>query len=425
MKISEIIEKKNNKEELNYKEIEYAVMNYVNKNISDKEMSDFLFAVYNKGLNYKEIYYLTDIMINSGNKIDLSQIKIPVVDKHSTGGIGDKTTLIVGPIVASLGIAVAKMSGRSLGFTGGTIDKLESIAGYNVSLSSEEFFDNVNKIGISVISQSETVALADKKIYALRDEIGAVNSIPLIASSIMSKKIASGAPNIVIDLKVGKGAFMKNIKAAVELSKIMIKLGKEYNRKVVCILTDMNYPLGTSVGNSLEVKEVIDFFNGNFDKRLRELVVNISSNMVSLGKNISFYSAKKLVIKTLNTGKARDKFYEWIKTQKGNVSSVKDEASKLIVLSEKSGYINDIDALGIGELVAALGAGRKHKEDLIDYAVGIKLNKSIGDYVMKGEILGTIFYNKIIENVNNNFISCFKIENKRKRVKNIIIKKIK
>lgn len=425
MRIKDIVEKKNNNEDLNYKEIEFVVMNYVNKIISDKEMSGFLFAVFNKGLSYKETYYLTDVMIKSGKTIDLSRITKPVVDKHSTGGIGDKTTLLVGPIVASLGIAVAKMSGKSLGFTGGTIDKLESINGYDVSLSTDEFFSNVNKIGISVISQSESVAIADKKIYALRDEIGAVDSIPLIASSIMSKKIASGANNIVIDLKVGKGAFMKNLKDADTLSKTMIKLGKEYNKKVVCVLTSMDYPLGYSIGNAVEVKEVIDFFDGRCEKRLKDLIINISSNMVSLGKKISYYSAKKLVNKSLKEGLAKSKFYEWIKIQKGNIKDLKDKSKKLIIQSDKTGYINKIDALKIGELVFSLGAGRTHKEDKIDYAVGIKLNVSVGDFVKKGDILGTIFYNKIIKNVNNNFIDCFVIEKKKKSIQNIIIKKIK
>ncbi len=425
MIVEKITIKKEEKKQLTYEEIEYVVNSFVKKEISDKEMSRFLMAVYNNGLSYKETYFLTDVMIKSGKIIDLSEIHKPIVDKHSTGGIGDKTTLIVAPIVASLGLAVAKMSGRSLGFTGGTIDKLESIHGYDVNLSADIFFKNVNNIGISVISQSEDVAIADKKIYALRDEIGAVNSMPLIASSIMSKKIASGAPSIVIDLKVGKGAFMKNKKDAVKLSKIMIKLGKEYNKKVVCILTNMDYPLGTSVGNVIEVKEVIEFFDGKYDKRLKDLVVNISSNMVSLGKKISFKKAEELVLKSLEDYSAKAKFYEWVKTQNGDISKLKDKASQIVIKSDKVGFINDIDALKIAELVSSLGAGRKNKEDVIDHAVGVKLNKTIGDYVKKGDILGTIFYNKKQENVNNIFMNSFIIEENKKKISNIIIKKIK
>lgn len=425
MNVKEITIKKEEKKTLTYKEIEYVVNSYVGKMISDKEMSAFLMAVYNNGLSYKETYFLTDVMIKSGKIIDLSGIHKPIVDKHSTGGIGDKTTLIVAPIVASLGLAVAKMSGRSLGFTGGTIDKLESINGYDVNLTIDEFLKNVNEVGVSVISQSEDVAIADKKIYALRDEIGAVNSMPLIASSIMSKKIASGAPSIVIDLKVGKGAFMKNKKDAIKLSKIMIKLGKEYNKKVICILTNMDYPLGTSIGNVLEVKEVIDFFNCKCDDRLKELVVNISSNMVSLGKKINFKKARELVLQSLKNGIAKEKFYEWIKSQKGDVTRLKEESKELAIMSTKEGFINDVDALKIGDLVSSLGAGRKNKNDTIDHAVGVKLNKTIGDYVKKGDILGTIFYNKKEESVNNIFINSFIIEKTKKRVPNIIIKKVK
>lgn len=425
MKIEEIIIKKENKKTLTYVEIEYTVNGYVSNEISDKNMSRFLMAIYNNGLNYKETYYLTDVMIKSGKTIDLSEIHKPIVDKHSTGGIGDKTTLMVAPIVASLGLAVAKMSGRSLGFTGGTIDKLESINGYDVNLTIDEFFKNVNEVGISVISQSEDVAIADKKIYALRDEIGAVNSIPLIASSIMSKKIASGASFIVIDLKVGKGAFMKNKKDAMKLSKIMIKLGKEYNKKVICVLTNMDYPLGRCVGNVLEVKEVIEFFNGKHENRLKELIVNISSNMVSLGKDISFKKAEYLVLKSLENGIAKEKFYEWIKSQKGDITNLKEEAKKISIISDKNGFINDINALKIGELVASLGAGRKSKKDSINHAVGVKLNKTIGDYVKKGDVLGIIFYNKKEESVNNIFINSFIIEKNKKRIPNIIIKKIK
>ena len=309
MKSIDIINKKNNKESLSYDEIKYMVNSYVKGKINDKTMSEFIFSIYNNSLSITETYYLTDAMIKSGDVIDLSDVTKPTVDKHSTGGVGDKITLIVSPIVASSGVAVPKMSGRGLGLTGGTVDKLESITGYKLNLSHKEFIKELNTVGCAVVSQSERIAVADKKIYALRNEIGAVDSIPLIASSIMSKKIASGSDIIIIDLKVGKGAFMKNIKDATKLSKTMIEIGKFYNKKVICTLSDMSTPLGRNVGNALEVKEVIDFFNLKYDKRLYELSVYISSLMISTAKKISFRKAKSLVINLIESGHAKNKFY--------------------------------------------------------------------------------------------------------------------
>ena len=305
--------------------------------------------------------------------------------KHSTGGVGDKVTLIVSPIVASLGLGIAKMSGRSLGFTGGTIDKLESIPGYKVNLTNEEFENNINKYGISIISQTGKLAPADKKIYALRDEIGAVESIPLIASSIMSKKIASGAKYIVIDLKVGEGAFMKDINRATELAKYMIKIGEYFKRKIICVLTDMNNVLGYTVGNSIEVMEAEEFFLGKREKRLEELVINISSNMVSLSKNIPYEDATKEVIEVLNNGKAKDKFYEWIKVQGGNIEKLKLGTKKVELKAKKTGYITHIDPLKISEILFKLGAGRKTKEDTIDYNVGAKFNYTLYDRVNEND----------------------------------------
>ena len=281
MKAIDIIEKKKNNEKLEYKEIEYMVNSYVKGKINDKTMSDFVWQIYYNGLNIEETYFLTDVMIKSGETIDLSSLNKPVVDKHSTGGVGDKITLIVSPIVACAGVCVPKMSGRGLGLTGGTVDKLESITGYKLNLTKKQFLEELDKVGCAVISQSEKIAVADKKIYALRNEIGAVDSIPLIASSIMSKKIASGSDVIIIDLKVGKGAFMKNIKSATKLAKTMVKIGEYYDKKVICTLSDMNIPLGRNIGNVLEVKEAMDFFDGKYDKRLYELSVYISSLMIS------------------------------------------------------------------------------------------------------------------------------------------------
>ena len=425
MKAVEITEKINNKVKLEYKEIEYMVNSYVKGRINDETMSNFIWAIYNKGLSMDETYYLTDVMIKSGETIDLSSINKKVVDKHSTGGVGDKITLIVSPIVACAGVAVPKMSGRGLGLTGGTVDKLESITGYKLKLSKKEFLKMLDTVGCAVISQSEKIAVADKKIYALRNEIGAVDSIPLIASSIMSKKIASGSDVIVIDLKVGKGAFMKNIKSATSLAKTMVKLGNYYGKKVICTLSDMNIPLGKNIGNALEVKETIDFFNGIYDKRLYELAVYISSLMISSAKGISQREAKKLVINLLESGHAKNKFYEWIKAQGGDIKKLKGKAKKYIVVSTKEGYVNNIDSLKLSQLVFDLGAGRHKKTDKIDYSVGVILNKVLGDKVRKGDILGTIYYNKKVDDMDNILEESFKIEKKKKRPKKIIIKTIK
>ena len=425
MKAIDIIEKKKNNEKLEYKEIEYMVNSYVKGKINDKTMSDFVWQIYYNGLNIEETYFLTDVMIKSGETIDLSSLNKPVVDKHSTGGVGDKITLIVSPIVACAGVCVPKMSGRGLGLTGGTVDKLESITGYKLNLTKKQFLEELDKVGCAVISQSEKIAVADKKIYALRNEIGAVDSIPLIASSIMSKKIASGSDVIIIDLKVGKGAFMKNIKSATKLAKTMVKIGEYYDKKVICTLSDMNIPLGRNIGNVLEVKEAMDFFDGKYDKRLYELSVYISSLMISSAKKISFTNAKKLVINLLESGHAKNKFYEWIKSQGGNIHKLKDKAKKVDIISTKTGYVNSIDSNLIAELVFNLGAGRVKKTDPVDYAVGVTLNKVIGDKVKEGEVLGTIYYNKKLDVMDKLFINSFKIEKKKKRVKKIIIKTIK
>ena len=425
MKAIDIIEKKEKKEKLEYREIEYMVNSYVKGKINDSTMSDFVWSIYHNGLSIEETYYLTDVMIKSGETIDLSSLKKPVVDKHSTGGVGDKITLIVSPIVACTGVCVPKMSGRGLGLTGGTVDKLESIPGYKLNLTKKNFLEALNKVGCAVISQSERIAVADKKIYALRNEIGAVDSIPLIASSIMSKKIASGSDIIIIDLKVGKGAFMKNIKDATKLAKTMVKIGNYYNKKVVCTLSDMNIPLGCNIGNALEVKEAMDFFNGKHDKRLYELSVYISALMISSAKKISFTNAKNLVINLLESGHAKNKFYEWIKYQGGDIAKIKDKAKKLVVVSDKTGYINGVNSQKISQLVFDLGAGRVKKTDKIDYAVGVVLNKTIGQKVMKGETLGTIYFNKKVPNMNNLLLESFVIDKKKGKPKKIIIKVIK
>lgn len=419
-----IIDKIKIGKKLNENEIDYMVTSYMNKSITDDVMGEFLLTIKNNGLSYKETFYLTKAMINSGEILDLSNVNRVIVDKHSTGGVGDKTTLVVGPIVASLGLGVLKMSGRSLGFTGGTIDKLMSIPGYRVNLTNEEFIENVNEIGISVISQTKNLAPADKKIYALRDEIGAVTSIPLIASSIMSKKIASGSKYIVIDLKVGSGAFMKNVKEASILANYMIKIGKYFDRKVICVLTDMDNPLGKTVGNAIEVKEAIEFFDGIYDKRFMDLVVSISSHMVSLGKNISYKKAVKEVNEVITNGQAKAKFYEWINAQGGQIEKVILCENKLEVKSTKNGFITHIDPLEISKLVSSLGAGRVHKEDEIDLTVGVLLNKTLYDEVKTDDTLLTIYYNKTKPDISN-IENAFKVESIIKKKEDIIKSVIK
>ncbi len=425
MKIENTIEKLKNKVLLTKEEINYIVSNYTIGNIDDEKMSKFLLLIKENGLSYEETFYLTEAMINTGDILDLNNITKPVVDKHSTGGVGDKLTLILSPIIASLGLCVAKMSGRSLGFTGGTIDKLESIPGYKVNLTNQEFINQVNNIGLSIISQTGSLAPADKKIYALRDEIGAVESIPLIASSIMSKKIASGASNIVIDLKVGKGAFMENIKDAKMLAEYMINIGKYFNRKVICVLSDMNTPLGNTVGNSIEVKEAENFFLGRRDKRLNDLVIKLASNMVSIGKNISEQLAELEVIKALEDGSAKNKFYEWIDAQGGNIKGVKLAKNKLTIKAKKSGYITAIDPIKTSKILSDLGAGRKNKNDNIDLTVGLAFIHTLNEKVNIGDSLINIFYNESIENLEERVSEIITIENNEILEQDIIIEVIK
>ena len=423
MNFNEILIKKVNGKKLNYEEIDYVITNFTKDIISEDEMSKFIMEIYKKELSFKETLYLTNSMIKSGELLDFSEINKVIVDKHSTGGVGDKVTLIISPIVAASGLGVAKMSGRSLGLTGGTIDKLESITGYDVNLDKEKFITQVNNIGIAVISQTNKIAIADKKIYALRDKIGAVDSIPLIASSIMSKKIASGADIIIMDLKVGKGAFMKDTKSAKKLAKTMIKIGKIWNKKVVIILTDMNAPLGKSIGNALEIKETIDFLNGTYrDKRLKTLSIEISAYMISKGKNIALKKAKNLAKNILETNKAYETFKTWIQSQGGNLEELKDKAKIIEVYSDKSGYISEIDANEIAQICNELGSGRTGKRIDIDYGVGIVLNKTLYDEIKKDELLATIYYNnKINKHLEEKLKNSIKIIGIKPKEKNIII----
>jgi pyrimidine-nucleoside phosphorylase len=377
--------------------------------IKDYQMSAFLMAVCINDMSDQEVIDLTKIFINSGDIIDLSGIDGVVVDKHSTGGVGDKTTLILAPLVASCGVKVAKMSGRGLGHTGGTIDKLASIPGFNINLTNEQFVNQVNSIGIALVSQTGNLVPADKKIYALRDVTATTSSIPLIAISIMSKKIASGASKIVIDLKVGNGALIKNLEEARRLAKLMIKIGKSYEKEVICVLTNMNRPLGLAIGNTLEVIETIDVLNRKGPNDVRNLVINLGTFMVSMGLNISIDEAKSKVIENLDNKLALSKFSELVKSQNGDLSKLKLARKVASIKSPKTGFINNIDALKLGELARELGAGRINKEDEIDYEVGFVLSKQVGDYVIADEELIIAYIGKK-DITPKEIVNCFEIE---------------
>ncbi len=392
--IVDIINKKRLGNILSRSELEFIFNGYLNGEVSDYQMSALLMAICIKGMTDKEIFDLTDIFLHSGEVLDFSDIPGIKVDKHSTGGVGDKTTMIIAPIVASLGVPVIKMSGRGLGFTGGTIDKLESIPGFRTNLSDDEIKEQVKKIGMVVTGQTADLVPMDKMIYALRDVTGTVESIPLIAVSIMSKKIASGADKILIDIKVGNGALLKTRKDASKLADLMVRIGEYYNREVRCMLTDMNAPLGTSIGNSLEVLEAISILKGEENNHLSELCIDLSSEMVSMGLNISREEARSKVICSINDGSAYNKFLEFVKCQGGDVSKVSISDKKIEVKSNKNGTITKINALEFGKFSVSLGAGRREKDDVIDPTVGIKLNKLIGDKVSNGDLLCTVYVNK-------------------------------
>ncbi len=399
MKMYDIITKVKRGEALTRDEIRESVFNYTRGNIPDYQVSALLMAVCLKGLSDPETAYLTEAIADSGDRLDLSMFGNLTVDKHSSGGVGDKTTLIVAPVAASLGCKVAKMSGRGLGHTGGTVDKLESIPGYRTSLSSEEFISQVDRCGIAVIGQSEGLAPADKKLYALRDVTATVDSVPLITSSIMGKKLASGTKNIVLDVKFGSGAFMKTPEDAVALARSMVNIGKACGRRVSAMITDMDTPLGLAVGNSLEVKEAIDVLRGGGPSDLREICIVTSAQMLSLAKDIPTSEALNLVKETLDSGKAYEKFVEWITAQGGNAEAVKNPELlgkakiRREIYARTEGYVYSTNAEMIGLSSLALGAGRAKKTDIIDPSAGILLDKKRGDKVNRGDRIATLFTN--------------------------------
>ena len=394
MTILDIIENKRDKKELTKKEIEYFVKGYTEGTIKDYQAAALLMAIFLNGMTEKETTDLTIAMAHSGEILDLSKIGKTIVDKHSTGGVGDKVSLVLLPLVASCGVPVAKMSGRGLGFTGGTADKLEAIPGYNTGIDMDTFVQNVEKIGISMITQTLNLAPADKKIYALRDTISCVESIPLIASSIMSKKIASGAQKIVIDVTVGSGAFMKNKKDAEKLANAMINIGKLAGRETICVLTNMSEPLGYSIGNALEVKEAINALKDDMPDDLRKVVIELGAYMIMLsGITENIEKAKEMLEKNIKNGKGYKKFLELVKQQGGDISYIEDvenfEQAKIIepLYSNKNGYISKMDAKALGKIACELGAGRINKEDKIDLSVGIVLNKKVGNYVTTEDVI--------------------------------------
>lgn len=387
-----VIDKKRLKQELSYEEIKFIFEGFLNGEVEDYQMSSLLMAIVLNGMTDNEIFALTDIFINSGDILDLSEIDGIKVDKHSTGGIGDKTTLIVAPLVASLGVKVCKMSGRGLGYTGGTIDKLESIPGFRVALSEDDVMYQVNDIGVALTSQTKNLVPLDKVVYSLRDVTATVESIPLIASSIMSKKIASGADKILIDIKVGSGALIKTEEDAKHLSDLMIKIGNKYNREVRTLITDMNTPLGKAIGNSLEVVEAVSILRGHGNgSYLYNVCVELASNMVSMALGDSIEDSRKMVIENINNGQAYDKFIELVKAQGGDITKLKVSEKAKVIRSNASGIIKNIDALKIGMLSAALGSSAMKQGDIIDHGVGVVLHKKKGDTVNYGDALCTIY----------------------------------
>ena len=434
MRAYDIIQKKREGQKLNKEELEFLIKGYTEEDIPDYQMSAWAMAVYFQGMDAEETANLTMLMAESGDMIDLSPIQGLKVDKHSTGGVGDTTTLILAPLVASAGIPVAKMSGRGLGHTGGTIDKLESIPSFNTSLSRDKFFDNVNQHKVAVVGQTGNLTPADKKLYALRDVTATVESIPLIASSIMSKKLAGGADAIILDVKTGNGAFMKDFENAKKLAEAMVAIGKEVGRDTAAYITDMNQPLGSAVGNALEVKEAIKTLKGEGPEDLTELCIELGSGMLELaGKITDLDEGKKLLRENLKNGKALDKFAEMISAQGGNAKVIEDLSllptadDSVEVKAEKDGYISEIKALDVGLSAMILGAGRENKESKIDLAVGLELKKKTADRVSKGDTLAVLHYNdkKNLEEARQKLLKAFTITTEKKDKNQLIYETIK
>ncbi|MGC4376427.1 pyrimidine-nucleoside phosphorylase [Fictibacillus sp. Mic-4] len=433
MRMVDLIEKKRNGRELSKDEIKFMIEKYTNGVIPDYQMSAFAMAVYFQDMTTNERAHLTMAMVESGDQIDLSAIDGIKVDKHSTGGVGDTTTLVLAPLVAAVGVPVAKMSGRGLGHTGGTIDKLESVPGFHVEIDNEEFIRLVNANKVAVIGQSGNLTPADKKLYGLRDVTATVDSIPLIASSIMSKKIAAGADAIVLDVKTGAGAFMKTVEEAEELAKAMVEIGNQVGRQTMAVISDMSQPLGYAVGNALEVKEAIDTLKGNGPKDLEELCLALGSHMVYLAKKAPTHEeARKQLKEAIENGKALETLKLFLKAQGGDASVVDDPSKlpqarfKFELEAKESGYVSGIIANEIGTAAMLLGAGRATKESEIDLAVGLVLRKKVGDKVQQGESLVTIYSNKEdVQEVVGKLYEAYSISSQPVEAPPLIYKEIK
>ena len=406
----DLIQKKKNGETLTKEEIDFMITDYVAGKIPDYQMSAMLMAIYFNGMENEELAAFTLAMRDSGDLVDLSPIEGIKVDKHSTGGVGDKTTLIVGPIVAACGVPVAKMSGRGLGFTGGTLDKLESISGFRIDLSAEEFFETVKKTGISVIGQTGNLAPADKLLYALRDVTATVDSIPLIAASVMSKKLAAGSDKIVLDVTTGSGAFMKNTRYAKKLAKHMVAIGNHAGKETVAILTGMEEPLGFAIGNNMEVKEAIEVLKGDGPEDVKEVSVALAGMMLSLGlENVSHSQGKRMAKKALSSGQAFEKFKEMVQAQGGDIRYVEHpefferDAFEGEVLAAEDGFLSGMDTEKIGVAAGLLGAGRETKDSVIDMSAGIYLEKKIGDTVKKGQVIGIVEAMKLMNEIESEY----------------------
>lgn len=404
MRILDIIEKKKLGEELSKEEISFWIKGLCSGDIPDYQTSALLMAIRLKGMNQEETVNLCQEMVHSGDILDLSEIEGIKADKHSTGGVGDKTSLVLGPLVASCGLKIAKMSGRGLGHTGGTLDKLESISGLNIFLSEDEFKKQVAEIGIAIVGQTGELVPADKKLYALRDVTATVDSIPLITSSIMSKKLAAGSDTILLDVKYGKGAFMHTVEDAKKLAKTMISIGKSLGKNTMAMITDMNAPLGRTIGNALEIKEAVLTLKGQGEESFTEFIISAAKIMLMQGKITSDEAeADKMLRENIKNGKAFLKFKEMVRSQGGNVDQIDDldllPKSKHIedMKSKEEGYISKINSEELGILSMKLGGGRKKKEDKINYAVGIIMDKKVGDYVKIGDSLGQIHYDDLLD----------------------------
>ena len=422
MNIVDIIIKKRDKHELSEEEIKYFIDEYCKDNIKDYQASSLLMACFLNGLNDDETYFLTKAIIESGEMLDLSKIEGITVDKHSTGGVGDKTSLILVPLLASFGVKVLKMSGKGLGHTGGTIDKLDSIPGFKTELKKKDFIKQVNDIGCCLVSQSQEVALADKKLYALRDVTGTVDNVSLIAASIMSKKIALNTDIICLDVKVGNGAFFKDLKTAIRASKLMIKIGSKFNKKVSAVISSMDQPLGYAIGNSLEVNEAIETLKGNGPLDLEETCIELAYQILKQTNKFDNALLKNCIKENLHNNKAYEKFIELIENQDGRLPIPSNKKIvKTKILSENEGYISGINTLQLGKQLVELGGGRKYKEQLINYDVGIIIKIKLNDYVKQNDTLFEVYSEGTLPNqIKENILNSISFSKRKKyNIKNI------